>query len=304
MKVKDILVHLRFPFSYFLAPVFLLALTLRPLMDSGEMVLWFVVIHFFIYPASNAFNSYYDKDEGPIGGIRTPPPVDRSLLFASLTVELVGLIIIYTVSLWAAIIFLILGFMSKAYSWDKIRLKKYPIASLATIALFQGSVLVLSVVFCGSDGPLSQFPVVPGTKNTDFFKPEYWLAALAACLFLLAVYPLTQVYQHEEDAEHGDMTYSRLVGISGTFFHSFMAFSLACIVFASYFIRMEGWHKGMINMLFFTICLLPALVFFTAWWIKARRNSSEANFTNTMTMNFLASTGLNVFFILKLMRVF
>jgi 1,4-dihydroxy-2-naphthoate octaprenyltransferase len=41
-------------------------------------------------------------------------------------------------------------------------------------------------------------------------------ALLSTCL-LLGSYPMTQIYQHEEDARRGDKTFSLLLGIKETF---------------------------------------------------------------------------------------
>ena len=44
------------------------------------MVIW----HFLVFPASNAYNSYHDKDEGPIGALKAPPkPTDQLLKVAN-----------------------------------------------------------------------------------------------------------------------------------------------------------------------------------------------------------------------------
>ena len=42
--------------------------------------------------------------------------------------------------------------------------------------------------------------------------------AFLCTLMLLGSYPMTQVFQHEEDAKRGDLTLSRILGIKGLFF--------------------------------------------------------------------------------------
>src|SRR5690554_7006697 len=37
----------------------------------------------FRSPASNGYNSYFDKDEESIGGLETPPPINKALLHYS-----------------------------------------------------------------------------------------------------------------------------------------------------------------------------------------------------------------------------
>src|ERR1044071_8834611 len=84
MLSKSTLLHLRIPFSFFLMPVFLFALCISPNV-TVESLLWsFVIIHLLLYPASNGYNSYFDKDEKSIGGLKNPPPVNKGLYFLAL----------------------------------------------------------------------------------------------------------------------------------------------------------------------------------------------------------------------------
>ena len=76
---KSTLIHLRFPFSFFLLPVFLFTIACLPDFAWSRFVVVFGILHFFLYPASNGYNSYFDKDEGSIGGVKTPPKVTREL---------------------------------------------------------------------------------------------------------------------------------------------------------------------------------------------------------------------------------
>src|SRR5690242_2245299 len=120
--------HLRIPFSYFLLPVYLFALAISP-NPTNHSVLWsFLIIHLLLYPASNGYNSYFDKDEKSIGGLKNPPPVNKGLYALSLLFDLVALVLAgQLINLTFAIMLLIYGLASKAYSHPAVRLKKYPI---------------------------------------------------------------------------------------------------------------------------------------------------------------------------------
>src|ERR1043165_7009249 len=109
--------HLRIPFSYFLMPVFLFALAISP-NPTNHSVLWsFILIHLLLYPASNGYNSYFDKDEKSIGGLKNPPPVNISLYYTSLLMDLVAIIIAYwKINFLFSMMLLTYGLISKAYS--------------------------------------------------------------------------------------------------------------------------------------------------------------------------------------------
>ena len=51
----------------------------------------YLSVHLFLYGGTTAFNSYYDRDEGPVGGMLEPPGVSPGLLPFSLAVQALGL---------------------------------------------------------------------------------------------------------------------------------------------------------------------------------------------------------------------
>src|SRR5258708_10924052 len=133
------LLHLRIPFSFFLLPVYLFALGISPNFNESRLVWSFILIHFMLYPASNGYNSYFDKDEKSIGGLKNPPPVNKSLYYISLLLDLAAIIIAYwKIGFLFVLMILIYGLLSKAYSHPSIRLKKYPIIGWLIVGTFQG----------------------------------------------------------------------------------------------------------------------------------------------------------------------
>ena len=83
---------LRFPFSLFLMPVYFFALSQVPSIDPFDSLLVFIILHLFVYPASNGFNSYMDRDTGPIGGIENPLPATKQLLMIATIMDLLAII--------------------------------------------------------------------------------------------------------------------------------------------------------------------------------------------------------------------
>ena len=133
------LLHLRFFFSVFLLPVYFFALSQVPEINWNSAILTFIIWHLLVYPASNGYNSFFDKDEGSIALIEKPPPVDKSLYYFSLTLDLIALILTIYVGWFLFFSVLIYGAFSKMYSHPSIRLKKYPFISFLIVFVFQGA---------------------------------------------------------------------------------------------------------------------------------------------------------------------
>jgi 1,4-dihydroxy-2-naphthoate octaprenyltransferase len=77
-------------------PVFLFAICLENAENLEiSLLLLFLILHLLVYPASNAYNSYMDRDEGSIGGLKHPPKVTRSLFYVSLMLDLFALGLAY-----------------------------------------------------------------------------------------------------------------------------------------------------------------------------------------------------------------
>src|SRR5690606_11918066 len=131
--------HLRIPFSVFLLPIFLFALSVSDNL-TGERVFWsFFIIHFLLYPASNGYNSYFDKDTKSIGGLKHPPPVKRGLYSLALLLDSAAIVVGYLkINTSFAAMLLVYGLVSKAYSHPAISLKKYAWTSWIVTGLLQG----------------------------------------------------------------------------------------------------------------------------------------------------------------------
>jgi hypothetical protein len=73
--------HLRIPFSFYLLPVFIFALAFTPNHNPERMLIVLVALHLFLYPSSNGYNSYFDKDEKSIGGLRILQKLPKGFIF-------------------------------------------------------------------------------------------------------------------------------------------------------------------------------------------------------------------------------
>lgn len=273
------IVLLRIPFSVFLLPMFLIGLAFSPGFETWRVLTLFVLLHFFIYPASNGYNSWHDQDEGPIGGLAAPPKPPKQLywLVTALDVAsvLLALVLGWACALWA------LGYIlaSRAYSHRIIRIKRSPLFSTLLVTGFQG----MGVVFLVLSG------MNPTMHQTQLYV-SHFAVALGATFTLMGSYPITQIYQHEADKANGDLTLSRLLGIRGTLLWSGLCLTIGIALMTAAFVSQLDWRYGLL----FLVGTQPAALFFIWWTVAVWRNEDAANYANTMRMNALSGIGLTV----------
>jgi len=279
---KSTLLHLRFSFSFFLLPVFLLACAVSEHPNLPTLFLCFVILHFLVYPASNGYNSYFDRDEKSIGGLRNPPEVSIELYRVSLILDVIGLGLSLLVSIAFTVMIFIYGLVSKAYSHPSVRLKKYPVAGWLSAGVFQGYFTFLLCVIAIEDIPLH-----------STLSSRIQLPGMLSTLLLLGSYPMTQVYQHEEDAGRGDLTMSRKLGVLGTFHFTALAFTVSISGFIYYFYTYFSLTKALL----FPVFLLPILIYFSVWYLRARNTPNAVNYDAAMRLNLISSLMLSLYFL-------
>jgi hypothetical protein len=288
----SVLQHLRFPFSFFLMPVYWFAYSQSASPNQAKAIWAFVILHVLVYPASNAYNSYFDKDEGPIGGIEKPLPVNIHLYYVANFIDVLAIILsIYFCSYTFAGDILVYILISKAYSHPIIRLKKYPFLSWAIVGFFQGAFVYLAIYQLINE------------PDSAFFEKSAMFPALLTSFNLWAFYPITQIYQHEEDAKRGDITMSLKLGIKGTFLFTGILFLFSTIGFY-FFLRTPHTSIPDSGFIFYLLFMTPSLIIYNIWMFKSWQNKANANFKNTMLMNIIGASGLNLYFITLILLKF
>ena len=272
---------LRFHFSLFLMPVYWFALSQVPEVNLFHALLAFIILHLLVYPASNGYNSYMDRDTGSIGGIRQPLPPARQLLYTTAVMDSIAIGIGGCISLYFALGILLYILVSKAYSYRGIRLKKYPVAGYLTVVLFQGA-FTFALVYYGCSA----------VKTAQVPAP----AMVAAGLLIGGFYPLTQVYQHEADLRDGVQTISYRLGYRGTFIFCGVVYTVAFVVLGFYFFYTLQSRSFYV----FSLCMLPVVLYFLLWARKVWENNRQADYVHTMRMNSIAAACTNMAFIIIL----
>jgi 1,4-dihydroxy-2-naphthoate octaprenyltransferase len=259
-------------------PVYWFAVSQTAHLSLGNAILVFCILHLLVYPASNGYNSYMDRDTESIGGIRNPKQPTKQLFYATILLDITSVIFSYFISLYfmAGIVIYILA--SRAYSYRGIRLKKYPVIGYLTVVIFQGG--------------LTFFLVMHGSSADKTLHVPF-AGILTACLLIGGFYPLTQIYQHRQDRDDGVTSISSLLGYKGTFYFTAIIYALAMGSLGYYLL--PGKHQGYFFLI--QIFFIPVLVYFIWWFKKVSANYLEASFKNTMRMNMLASFCSNSAFI-------
>ena len=162
-----------------------------------------------------ALNSAFDNDEGDIGYLDAPPPPPKYLALVSIALMAVGQVIAFAFSTGFSVAYAICFAMSLAYSVPPVRLK--------AVAGADWAINIIGV------GVLTPFA---GWSASGFaLRPEArWIMIGFGCLFG-ALYPLTQIYQLEEDSSRGDRTLARILGIRASLWISATAATLAFLAF-------------------------------------------------------------------------
>ena len=282
---KSAILHSRFLFSFFLLPVYVFAIGQAPEVDGVKALLVFVIWHLFIYPASNGYNSYFDKDEGSIALLEKPPATDKSLYIFSLFLDFVGILLALLVSLQFTFAVFIYGVLSKLYSHPSVRLKKYPVVSFMVVFIFQGSFVYWT-----------SYSAISATDLREVWNADFLIAGIICSCLIGASYPLTQVYQHEEDAKRGDTTLSMILGVKGTFIFAAALFVLATALMFVYWDRADQLE----NFWLFLGFIVPVLAVFLKWVIRLQRDKSEANFRNMSKMTWVSGVAMLGYFLVLL----
>jgi len=173
----------------------------------GALVVWVV----FLNGGTLAINSVFDKDEGDIGYLNAPPPLPRHLLAFSVALLAGGQLLAFALPVAFRIDYAICLVLSILYSVPPFRFKA--VAGVDWVINMWGF------------GTLTPFAAWAATgRGLDM---GHALVLLGFCPLFAGLYPLTQLYQMEEDGRRGDRTLALMLGMRAS-----LAVAIACIVLA------------------------------------------------------------------------
>lgn len=283
--MRNFLLHLRLNMSLVLAPIFLWGAFLSSGGFDLNFWLGFIAYHIFLYGGSNAYNSYYDKDEGPIGGLKNPPKVTDGILYLSVLFKLIGLVISWYINLSFFLVYVVFFILSMAYSHPYTRLKADPNFSILTIGLGQGGLAFLAGWFCHTTS-ISNIPLfISGIFTTIFMS--------------MGMYPLTQLYQVEEDRKRNDQTFAVYWGITNSF-----RFSVICVFLSSIsMLSVLYIRKTYFELILVAIVYLFVLSQIYYWAKNYQEKDILDNYEKIMKLNYSNAVGFMAYIIVHVIKI-
>jgi 4-hydroxybenzoate polyprenyltransferase len=210
---------------------FVLAVGLRPL-GHGEGVgeglwalfLWVVMLN----GGTLAINSVFDRDEGDIGYLDKPPRPPTYLLSFSLGLMAAGQLLAFSLGSAFALAYAVCFAMSLAYSVPPLRLKAVG-----------GVDWLINMVGFGTLTPYAGWAAT--ARPLDH---AHALVLLGFCPLFAALYPLTQLYQFEEDRRRGDRTLAIMLGMKRSLLVAIVCTLIAFAMFTSAVGASVSWRDA------------------------------------------------------------
>jgi 4-hydroxybenzoate polyprenyltransferase len=183
------------------------------------LVLWVVCLN----GGTLALNSAYDKDEGDVAYLRHPPTPPRHLAGFSLGLMVLGLLLASLLPGEFQVAYAICLGLSVLYSVPPFRLKSVP-----------GADWLINMVGFGTLTPYAGWAATGLPLQT-----ATGVVLLAFCPLFAGLYPLTQIYQFEEDSRRGDRTLALTLGVKWS-----LLVSLAAAIAGHCLFALAGWLAG------------------------------------------------------------
>lgn len=193
-----------------------------------------------------AINSAFDRDEGDVGYLDAPPPVPRHLAAFSIALMAAG-------QVWALLAMPLAYSAAYAACFAMSLLYSVPPVRLKAVA---GADWLINMLGFGSLTPLAGW----AATGVGLTTPGLWVLA-SFCPLFASLYPLTQLYQLDEDRARGDRTLALVIGLRASLG---VAIAAALIAFAGFAIAGRlastdawGWRTLVVAFVAWLAVLLP-----------------------------------------------
>ena len=187
------------------------------------LVVWVICLN----GGTLAINSVFDKDEGDIGYLNAPPSLPRHLLAFSVALLAGGQLLAFALPPAFRVAYAICFVLSILYSVPPFRFKA--VAGVDWVINMWGF------------GTLTPFAAWAATGRP--LDAGHALVLLGFCPLFAGLYPLTQLYQMEEDRRRGDRTLALLLGLRASLAAAIGCTALAFVLFgwAAVVLAVRAW---------------------------------------------------------------
>ncbi len=214
----------------------------------GALAIWVI----FLNGGTLAINSVFDRDEGDIGYLNAPPPLPRYLLHFSVALLVAGQLLAFTLPRGFQIAYAICFVLSILYSVPPFRFKA--VAGVDWVINMWGfGTLTPDAAWAATGRPLDA---------------GHGLVLLAFCPLFAGLYPLTQLYQFDEDRRRGDRTLALILGMRASLIVATLSTLLAFGLLAWGMRLLHVGPKGfalLLPLVLWLAVLLPWLSGHAAW---------------------------------------
>jgi len=210
------------------------------------LVIWVV----FLNGGTLAINSVFDKDEGDIGYLNSPPALPRYLLPFSWGLLAAGQALAFLLPVGFRVAYAICFVLSILYSVPPFRFKA--VAGVDWVINMWGS------------GTLTPYAAWAATGRP--LDLGHGLVLLAFCPLFAGLYPLTQLYQFDEDRRRGDRTLALILGMGPSLIVALVCTLLAfgTLAWATIVLNADGrWLIA--PLVLWLAVLLPWLLGYATW---------------------------------------
>ncbi|MFP8487894.1 UbiA family prenyltransferase [Gracilimonas sp. Q87] len=235
--------------------------------------LQFLNVHVLLFGGATVYNSWWDKDEGPVGGLESPPKMQRWMWPVSLVIQYLGLYWAIYVGWNFALIYAISMVLFWLYSSPLVRWKGKPILSLIAIGVSTGTNSFFLGYLAAGGYPITLY--------------EDLIALGVACL-VLSLYPVSQVFQTEDDMNRGDETFAAKYGLKGIKWLFAVLFPLGTVILSVTLVI----SKGTAGYVFGGV---GSLAYLAVLYLVLQLEGKKSEYPLVMRIKFLASLSFVLF---------
>ncbi len=199
--VRSFVVHFRLHYQVFiLSGGYLFGALFSERFHAGTFWLQFLNVSVLLFGTATVYNSWHDKDEGPIGGLKNPPGMQPWMRKVALWMQFGGLLLAHYAGMEFTYLYLVSMVFFWLYSTRRARWKGHPLKSIIAIGISTGT---------------NSFWMGYFAAGGDAFSPGIVIAGIGTALVFLSLYPVSQLYQMRSDSKRGDRTFAIEFGVTG-----------------------------------------------------------------------------------------